>query len=544
MRTPHSALGLAVVLLSLLVACAAGQDPGRQEGGIGIGPLKLVADVTPGQTWEGSVRVLGRSDTPAIFDVDVSDLAQSPVGHKQLVDRGQGARSAAAWIDVPPEVTVAGGERRDLPVTVRVPVGAYGEYSAFVAIRPRREEPTARIAATVIPTVNVEVLVRVRSSGPLEVGVEEIGLDEAGTGSRVLTLGIHNTGVWVAEIRGDVLLYPASGGFPDRVELPYRSDGRPYELYPGQTINLSCQPASDLREGAYRALARLDLGDGRESRREFSLSIPAAGGGVSAVAGARTELGTELRIEQPVQEIQLPAGAERSVPIRVVNTGDEPIRLTVSVEDARLESDGRWTYAGSPISDPGLTCEVAPDSITLAPRAGAAAKLTLRLDRDASPRSTIVKGVRFVGRAGDQGGDGPQTEYDAGAFIIIAPASSAAASLEIAGLELVRARNGINPGSAVLIVANDGDAVGEIRGRMLLSSEDGQLLAEMAMGSRAWERVMPGSQRRFRMRLPIVGEGVFTVLAELEQKAAPDESLQAEVAFTSTEAAPEGLLDE
>jgi len=537
----HLALCLVVILVATLATSVVAQETEIREGGIGIGPLRLMADAAPGETWEGSFRIVGSvPGRRSVFDISVRDLKQSAIGHKEPIDIGRGARSASDWIVVDSEISVEGTEQRDVPVALSIPEDAFGTYSSFLVVNLRPDRPTAQLSATVVPTVNVEILVRVRSSGPLELGVEGIELSSSG-GESELLVDVRNSGVWESELRGDVLMYPESGGFPERIELPYRSDGRPYELYPGQEITLRA-PAPRVPPGTYRAIGRLELGDRRESRSEFVLAVSGTGATVSAaeVEGTKSELGTDLWIEQPVHEISLPPGAVRSVPIRVSNLGDENIALDVVVEDARLESDGRWTYADSSLPVPGLTVEITPDSLAVAPNVSSAVRATVRMDPDAEIDETVTKAVRFIGHSGEGVGEW-RTVYDAGALIIVKPKGAGHASLRIESLDLIRSHPETNPGSAVLTVANEGDGVGEVRGRVSLRSDADELVAEMTIGSRNWERVMPGGQRKFRMSLPLVAEGVFTVSVDLEQRGGEGEPLHADESFTSTETVPEGL---
>ncbi|MCK4513346.1 hypothetical protein KAW64_16475, partial [bacterium] len=494
-----------VVLASAVISDVAAQGPEEYDAGVAAGPLKLVADVRPGEVWEGSFRMAARAaGTPSTFDLEIWDLAQGLTGHKQAVERGRGARSAAGWIDVESEVRLAPGERRDVPVTVSVPADAFGAYSGYIVLRLRSDEPTEQLATTVVPTIDIEVLVRVQSRGPLEVGVERIELAGAGAGEEPrLSVEIRNSGVWPTEVKGDVLLYPESGLFPHRVELPYRSDGKPYELYPGQQIRLNCAQAPRIPPGKCRAVARLELGQGRESRSEILLDVR---GGVPATSEAerRMEIGTDLWIDEQAQEISLPPGAQRSVAVRVSNLGEDPIALKVTVEEARLEASGRWTYAASDIPHPGLTVDASPESLMLDAGANAVVKATVRLEKDATLESIVVKGVRFTGRSAHATSDDWEGVYDAASLIIIEPTGGEAASLEITELELIRPSLSRNPGSVVLAVANRGSGVGAIRGVLTLKRETGELIAEMAMGRKSWERVMPGKLRKFRMPLPIV----------------------------------------
>jgi hypothetical protein len=532
-------LGTAVFFAGGSSVGAEAQEPVQYTAGVAAGPLTLLADVSPGGVWNGSFKMYGQEGGPvSVFDLEVADLGQTSSGSKMSVERGQGSRSAADWIDVASEVRVAGGEQREIPVTVSIPGNAYGVYSAFISIKLRPEEPGAQMAAVVVPVIDVEVLVMVRGTGPLELRTERVELGSAANGGQRVMAEIVNTGVWICKVRGDLLFYPESGGFPERIELPMRRDGRPYEVYPGQKLILNCEFGRAISPGRYSAVSRLDLGDRRESRSQFDLTVGGAGGSAQLSDGG-IELGTELVIDDPIREIRLPAGGQRSVAIRLRNTGDEPIALGVATHDARLESDGRWTYAATAMEHPEFTVEVSLDSLVIEPQSSTTLKATVSAKKDAQLSSTVIKGVRFTGSASGQSGNG-RTVYDTGALIVIEPVGAGTASLEVSDLELVRMIPDRNPGSVVLTVANFGEGVGEVQGSVKLTRDSGELVAELIIGAQRWERIMPGGHRKFRMSLPIVDEGTFVLTAELSQKGRPD-VLRAETSFISTESFPEGL---
>lgn len=540
MKFPVLLLGTAVLLACVLSVGAEAQEPVQYNAGVAVGPLRLLADVSPNGVWTGSFKMYAQESGPtSVFDLEIADLGQTPSGNKMSVERGQGVRSAAAWIDVASEVRIAGGEQREIPVTVSVPRNASGVYSAFISIRLRPDEPRAGISALVVPAIEVEVLVKVRGSGPLELRTERVELGSAADGTQRVMAEIVNTGVWICKVGGDLLFYPESGGFPERVELPVRRDGRPYSVYPGQKLILNCAPSRTIPPGRYSAMSRLDLGDRRESRSRFDLTVGGTGG-IAQPSGGGVELGTDLVVDDPMYTIRMPAGAQRTVAIRLSNTGDEPIAVGVATHGARLESDGRWTYATTEADHPGLTVEVSLDSLLIEPQSSATVKATVTAEKDASLAATVIEGVRFTGAAVKPAGE-RQIVYDAGALIVIEPVGAGAASLEVSGLELGRMAPDKNPGSAILTISNHGEGVGEIQGTVTLRHESGKLIAEMAIGGQHWQKIMPGGNRKFRMRLPIVDEGTFIVAAELSQKGRPDEPLRAEASFISTEGIPEGL---
>ena len=528
---------LAAPLLSL-PACA--QEPDATLAGVAVGPTLFEIDVRPGETWRGEIVIVaGEQGRPVTLDLELADLIQDANGVKSSAERGSGVRSAAEWIEVELELTVSGGERTAVPVVLRCPEDAFGSYSAIVLVKLRPDSSDGTMVTQLIPAISVEFLVRVRSQGTLRLDVE--GVEHRTTsGSPTLALAVRNTGVWKTDVTGDVLLYPESGGFPERAQIPLRSNGRPMSLYPGMLVRLNCELPRRLPAGEYTVLARLNLGENMESRARFSINV---GGGVSdGEREHRAELGTDLWLDETLFELALPPGAVRSVPVRVRNVGEVTIALKATIEDARLESDGSWTFGQSNKSVPGLAIEVAPDSLVVEPNRTGQFRTSVRLDKGATIESAIIKGVRLEGSAVDSSSDeGWETIYDTGALLVITPATRGDAEVDILRITLVRTSPDRNPGSAILSIANSGGATGHVKGSMVLRRMSGQVIATMAIGENRWEPVMPGGRREFRMPLPLVDEGVFVVEAEIVQD---DQSIgphRAEVNFTSTEAIPEGL---
>ncbi|MBN2172304.1 MAG: hypothetical protein JW819_13375 [Candidatus Krumholzibacteriota bacterium] len=534
-----------LILLATAIAPARAQQAAPQQGGIAVGPTLIEMDLHPGTTWQGRISVVaGSFRQPARFRLEVMDLAQAPDGAKQPVDVGLGARSAAGWIEVQPELTLAGGEKRDVPISLNCPLDAAGVYSAFIVVRLVPPQPESQVAAILVPTVAVEVLARVMSHGPMELSVESLEYAFPETrDTPVLVATIRNTGIWKSSVEGNILLYPEGGAFPERVRLPYRPDGRLYEIYPGQRVRFECPIGFRLPPGEYDARVRIDLGDRREARARFALQIGAADTwSGTAAPSAQEELGTELWLDDVLFEMTLMPGAARSFPIRVRNTSDRPLVLGTEVKDARIESDGSWTYSGAASDTVALRVTVAPDSMVLPARRTGTFRATVRLQRDAGNDTMLTKAVRVIGRARDAAAsDGQQTIYDTGALIVVTPPERASAAVRIEELKLVRSLPTRNPGSALLTLCNGGGATGYIKGSMVLRRQSGQVFATLHIGREDWEPVMPHARRVYRMPLPLVDEGEFVVEAEINQRGTQQGSVRAMATFTSEESIPDGL---
>ena len=164
------------------------------------------------------------------------------------------------------------------------------------------------------------------------------------------------------------------------------------------------------------------------------------------------------------------------------------------------------------------------------------------MEKGTDLESTVVKGVRLTGSTtGGSVEEGWETIYDAGALVVMTPATHGEAKVDIVDLTLVRSRPDRNPCSAVLSIANSGGAIGHVKGSMALKRTSGQAIATMTIGEEGWRPIMPGGRREFRMPLPLVDEGDFVVEAEIVQKDSSTGPVRTAVHFTSTQVTPEGL---
>jgi len=527
----------------LLVLLASAHPSSAADGpGIAAGPTFQEVDVAPGGLWEGKINVVaGQFAQPTTFDIEIKDLQQVSSGEKRIAESGTGVRSAASWIDAVDELSLASGERTEIGLRLHCPGDAVGSYSAFVEIRVRTPEAEkSPMQMTMIPSIAVELLIRVRSQGDLRVEAESLSFVADREGP-FATLDLVNSGVWRAEFTGEIILYPEAGGFPLRIPIPYRSDGRLRQIYPGTRLTLQC-PASPIPDGKYRALVKLDLGEGRESRRKFALKVGEAGGGPGTVLGDREEIGAELWLEKDLHELNVPPGATRTVPVKVRNLGTRPIALTAAIRTATMATDGALLVTDAAAEAPGLNVAVAPENQVLRPRGNATFRVTVSVEHGAEFTKPIIKRLQLTGVVeGDEQPAGWRTVYDTGCLLVIAPPRIEPAKLSIIDLELIRISPTRDPGSALLTVGNAGGTTGFLKGHLAMAHDAGSVMGKLNLGGERWEPILPGGKRVFRMPLPLVDAGVYTVSAELVQKDSGDPPLKASTQFTSTVEIPEGV---
>jgi len=302
---------------------------------------------------------------------------------------------------------------------------------------------------------------------------------------------------------------------------------------------------SDAR-GAYYALIEvmrgLLVGD-RRLQSEFEVRIPADL--TEAVVGRH--IGDEafrlaLEVEPTQMDLTLPPGARRTVAVRVRNPGQREVHITARPALVRSEPDGLLTYAAK--WEPGREhwVVVRRGEFTLGPGRSTTVPAQVVIPRDRPERGTVACALLLKARAvtgADEDEAASVGEYPV--LIFARDPKAPPARLESLGMQLVRASPESNPRSAVLRVRNVGGRVGQISGRMVLHAATAGELASLAIGQDLGEMILPGAEREFRLPLPFLDKGDYTVRARVSAGRAGEGVLEQAEPFTVSLAVPEGI---
>lgn len=538
-----------LALLASVVAPAAAQLAEPARGGFAVGPLALSVAVTPGQESgaEFTIVTYGVQERQRL-SISVHDIEQTNPYIMHAAPMGAGVRSCARWITVPASVQLPPNARREIPVTVKCPPGARGAYYAFIDVRvmPRRGE--GRFVTVVQPAgrVMVEAMVQ-EQAARLSMNISSLRVEHDGDGGPgQVVLKVINSGEVKTPLEGDILFRGPAGVFPVRVPLPHKRSGEALEIYPGATVDVPCPLPHPLPPGDYTVQVRAILAGERRMQSDFALQV--------TVGDRKTVLGTfvgdaafkvNLQVEPDQVDLTLPKGARRTIGIRVHNTGDQELQVTAQPALVRIEPDGLLTYATEWKAGPEQWVQLRRDKFTLAPRRSTVLVAQVVIPKERPHRGTVACAVLVKARAAigvaAEGETASVGEYPV--LILARDPKASPAKLQSPGIRLIRPNPEFNPRTAVVRVKNTGGCMGYISGRMALEASDGQQLARLAVGDGRREPILPGGEREFRLALPFLDKGEYTVKVRLSPGREGEGVLEETESFTVTTEVPEGLKE-
>ncbi|MFP4239891.1 MAG: hypothetical protein ACLFRZ_11375 [Rhodosalinus sp.] len=361
-----------LVIAAALTLGALAERAGAQ--GFQVRPLFVDGEVPPGSDVLIPIEITPTSQLEGrTIRIDVVQLAQSPQGAFRGVAFDPATvpeRSAATWIEVPPEVTLEAREPSLVEVNLEVPFAARGSYAAglLLSAPPPEGQEGLRLTLRVLVPIILGIEGRparqdVRLADAslryrMPEGPEDGAGDTLPLGTMVDTL-IENNGGTFSSLRGDLWLdvkvEDDAWRQVRRVEIPQT------RLLPETAITLPVELGRLLPTGDYRVRGELYV-DGRRTaplRREIAFE------GHPEVQALATDI--DLGVEPSVFEFAYQPGATRSGRVAVTNPAIDPVevRIDVALPDSMA---GRATAT---VRDTDLSAadwiEVQPDNFVLRP---------------------------------------------------------------------------------------------------------------------------------------------------------------------------------
>ncbi len=494
------------------------QAKGYAQAGFAVSLETQVLRVKPGTSVRGSLTIATHGiNKVSHFEIKTLDLGQDASGDIKPVPKGTGSRSCANWIEIVKKVDILPGEIRTVPFTVRVPPNATGAYYGFIEVTHIPESPEReKMVVMVQPSISVRIEVETPRNQRL--ALEPISLKFTRNlktdGRPGLILKVKNTGNMKVSFEGDILLYKKKRVFPIRVEIPLDGNGNPHTLYPGLTETIECPFSEFPTPGDYRAEVRLLMQRRWRLKSIFKLSIPkSAIQFVSAGKSIRkTEFDIDVGVEPNFEEIVLPAGATRTLSIRMFNRENKKVEAKAFVQKVTQERNGFLTFGDFP-SNENPWVVVTPSKWTLQPLSSRSILLEITAP-NYDKNGVAMCAVRILGTAGVDASNWI-SEADIGVPIVVVPPNSPPPKLNIEDLRVVRPAPGKNPTAAVLLVKNDGGRTAKIKGKMVLERlKSGQRIQTMTI-LRGDNLILPHSKREFRMPISYLDKGEFRLRARV-----------------------------
>jgi hypothetical protein len=311
-------LVLAIVAVGLLGGGAAA-DEGRAA--FGLQPLRydpqrpatqsyFVYNAGLGQVIEDEVVVYNRGTGPGTARLYAVDMTTGQNSGAVFREAHEPRQAVGSWIRLSQqEITLAPGERRQVPFTVTIPDSAApGQQLGGIVV-----EDTALRADTQggIVRVNVQsrsaIAVQANLPGPMVERITVTGIAAGGAGGfQQLLLGLRNDGTELAKPTGTLVVADATGREVQRIALKLDT------ILPRTEIQYPVLVERQaLGAGAYDATVRLDYGKGgtTDYRGEFT---------VTQEQIAQTFQGAQLLAPPPGAAAPAPQGAAAPSLVRQV----------------------------------------------------------------------------------------------------------------------------------------------------------------------------------------------------------------------------------
>lgn len=325
-----------VVLAAALMLGTLAQSAGAQ--GFQVRPLFVDGEVPPGSDVVIPIEITPTSQLDGrTIEIDVVQLAQSPEGAFRAVAFDPETvpdRSAATWIEVPSDVTLAAREPSLIEVNLRVPFAARGSYAAGLLLSAPPPEGAEGLRLTLRVLVPIILGIEGRPTRQ-DVRLSDAGLryrmpDAPDSGdddglplSTLVDALIENNGGTFSSLRGDLWLDVKDES--DAWRQVRRVDIPATRLLPETAISLPVDLGRLLPSGDYRVRGELYV-DGRRTtplRREIVFQ------GHPDVQALATDI--DLQIEPSVFEYDYRPGATRSGRIAVTNPAIDPVEVRIDV---------------------------------------------------------------------------------------------------------------------------------------------------------------------------------------------------------------------
>ena len=403
-----------------------------------IQPMKIETDVRAGRRGKIEVTLenLTRTNVETI-DLRIVDMSQDPNGiwqviepDAQIINDPNGARWAnVGTVDAPKYLDVSKlrscrdwlrlGEdsvvldplrRKAVDLSIRVPSGTVGYYSAALLAQTRFRPGEVGIHASVVLQFVVPVILEVQGRVlPHEIKLTDVNLQyraqqETTPAATLVTMGIENTGQTYNRLIGVTRIWSHVGGHWQRItEKEFLDTG----IIPGVALNLKEDVGRPLASGKYRIEAFLYV----DGRRSDSLEKEIEFEGDARVRP--TEPDAALTPDPREITIEALPGAARGKSMMLINASEETILVDVEVT---LPDEMRYTAIvnrdGETLRADKMSCvewlDVTPKQVRLTGYSRRNLRIMARMPRDVEPFPSFYATIHLKARHPD-GSDAGET---------------------------------------------------------------------------------------------------------------------------------------
>lgn len=336
--------GLARLIWSVVIGAVLLAAAGPALGQFAIEPMKLEVQVTPGKIISSVINLRSfLPDATLPVDLSVVELSQSEDGQWLVVDPYgindpnspsfgfdlSRLSSCKDWVRLSTNaVTLDPMQGIPLEVTLRVPRGLRGFYTAGIVASMKSRSNVPGIGVGVVMQLLVPVIVEIegRATTPrieaTDVGMEFVAGGGAGPATTRVSMRIDNNGGTFSRLHPIVRVWSLSGGYYRVITTKEFGE---HGIIPGAKVNLKANLNKSLPSGKYKLAAELYV-DGRRTKRVQKEVDFAGDPRVTQVAADKP-----LDLEPLDITIESLPGATRTGTVKVFNGADTTVHVRTAL---------------------------------------------------------------------------------------------------------------------------------------------------------------------------------------------------------------------
>lgn len=355
------------ILASLLAGYTAwGQQPNRGMIELGVRPQLINLSGGPGarHTFKLYLRNYHKTRASTVY-IGAADAAQQLSGSLRFSGLGETPYSAAPWVQLNRnKVTIAPNNEIALDVTLQIPAktGLAGDYSGIISVStmpPNVPMPKVagedEIVAMTRMRVVFGVIIHVDVGGNRQptASIEDIRFTDQpqpGSGRTRLNANAQRWVVMRLANEGNTLLYShgwavirnAEGRLIQRWQIGQRDGEERLVVYPQRRVETYLPIERPIPPGEYEVESRITYGPGKVAVGKRKVTITRDGTRFVTTSSSFTPLtvGLAVDVESHLKKLSVAPRAVRTDIIAITNNEPKPVRITASLFDVNMASDG------------------------------------------------------------------------------------------------------------------------------------------------------------------------------------------------------------
>jgi archaellum component FlaG (FlaF/FlaG flagellin family) len=385
------ALLRALAILLLLSLPINAQDSGPS---MRLDPIVVQRTALPGETFSYTITIEnGDRFNYLNMDISMADLDEDINGVYALRVAGSKPHSLSKFVTFDSKhLSVPPGTLKEVTVTVSVPRGiSGGRYGAVVfSIQPRNEEDEKGSFGSSLFTfqaVSVLELVVIGAAPKMEAYATSFDVKSSadfpmlrpqiGDSAMVFTTSVTNQGDIHIVTNGRLIIYTNDG----RRVAEYPLGGGRGVIIPGATVNMRSIIRKPMPPGEYKAKAIINYGARRPITTEVSFEVKE-----DLITSGNQEQAPLSRflVEPQEAEVNLTAGAFKTLVLEVTNRGEKTIELNASIVPLIFDIYGNIIPREERDKETFNWMELNESSLRLNPNQTKRIRLSLRPPKDAN----------------------------------------------------------------------------------------------------------------------------------------------------------------